>query len=409
MGGAAVALPSLWRGRALSANDRVQLAVIGMGIRGRNLLRGEFFPNDGFRVVAVCDVDKNRREHAKGLVDQHHGDTACAVFDDYREVMGRADVDAVVIATPDHWHALMVLAACRAAKDIYCEKPLTRTLLESRRLIDAVRKAGVVFQTGSQQRTEFGHRFVTACELIRSGRIGDVLTVHVGVGDPPRPCDLPEEELEPGLDWDRWLGPARERPYHSVLSPRGVHRHYPRWRDYRDFCGGPLADMGAHHFDIAHWALGMDESGPIQVLPPTDPAAKRGATLVYESGTRVVHGGPSGATFVGTEGVIHVDRGRISSVPDRLLTDPLGEDAPRLPRQPNHGQDWLEAIRSRSRPICDVEVGARSAAVNLLLCDAYEFRRPIRWDPDAWRFVDDDVANARLVDDGRAGYRMPAE
>ncbi len=407
--GAAAIAPSLRlpRGR-IPANDKVQIAVIGMGIRGKNLLRNEFFGNEAFRVVAVCDVDQNRREHGKGFVDERQGDKDCAVHADHREVLARSDVDAVVIATPDHWHAIQALDACNAKKDIYCEKPLTRTLHEAERLIDAVRKTGVVFQTGSQQRTEFGHKFVTAAELIRNGRIGKVLTAHVGVGDPPIWCDLPEEAVEPGLDWDRWQGPAKERAYNEILSPRGVHTHYPMWRRYRDYCGGPLADMGAHHFDIVQWALGMDGSGPVGILPPAEEGARRGATLVYADGTRVVHGGPSGATFVGTGGMIHVDRGRISSVPDNLLKDPLPDDAELLPRQPNHGQDWLDAIRSRQRPICDVEVGARSCAVNLLLCEAYERREVVRWDPAAWRFVDDAAANARLVDDGRDGYRLPA-
>jgi predicted dehydrogenase len=396
--GAALVAPTVWipRGK-VRANEKVQIAVIGMGIRGKNLLRHEFFGNEGFRIVAVCDVDRNRVEHARQMVDERQQDRSCLAFADHRELLARDEVDAVVIATPDHWHAIQAVDACHAKKDIYCEKPLTRTLFEAKRLIDAARRHGIVFQTGSQQRTEFGHRFVKACELIRNGRIGEVLTAHVGVGDPPTWCDLPAEDLEPGLDWDRWLGPARERPYSSVLSPRGVHNHYPAWRAYRDYCGGYLADMGAHHFDIVQWALGMDGSGPVQVLPPEDPQAKRGAVLVYADGTRVVHGGPSGATFVGTEGMIHVDRDRLAAVPGNLLDDPLPAEAARLPRQPNHGQDWLDHLRTRTRPICDVEVGARSAAVNLLLCDVYEFRAPLRWDPQA----------CRLADDGRPAYPLP--
>lgn len=405
--GAAAAAPALWLPRRRARNDKVQIGVIGMGIRGRNLLRSEFFPNEGFRVVAVCDVDRTRREHAKTLVDERQGSTDCMVFEDHRDLIQHPDVDAVVIATPDHWHAIQVLDACLAGKDIYCEKPLTRTLHEAKVLIDAVRKTGVVFQTGSQQRTEFGHRFVTACELVRNGRIGELLTVHVGVGDPPIACDLPAEDMEPGLDWDRWLGPAKARPYNSILSPRGVHGHYPKWRDYRDYCGGPLADMGAHHFDIAHWGLDADTSGPVEILPPADPAAKRGATLVYAGGIRVIHGGPNGTTFTGTDGVIHVDRGRLVSVPDKILQDELGEDALRLPRKPNHAQDWLDHIGTRTRPVCDVEVGARSAAVNLLLCEVYARRTPLAWDPTAWRFVGADAPNDILVDDGREGYRLP--
>ena len=263
------------------------------------------------------------------------------------------------------------------------------------------------FQTGSQQRTEFDQRFVRACELVRNGRIGRVLTVNVGVGDPPRACDLGAEELEPGLDWDRWLGPAPERAYHSVLSPRGVHGHYPRWRDYHEYAGGGLADMGAHHFDIAQWGLRMDESGPVRVEPPADPAANRGAAVVYSDGTRMTHGGPSGTTFIGTGGMIHVDRGRLSSVPGNLLEVELGEDDERLPRAASHADDWFQALRDRRRPTCDVEVGARSAAICHLLNLAYRHRRALDWDPAAWRFVDDDEANGWLDVKRRAGFELP--
>ena len=162
LSGATAAVPSLWVPRRRGPNAKVQIGIVGMGIRGRNLLRSEFFPNDGFHVVAVCDVDTTRREHAKSMVDERQGTQDCLVFDDHRDLMQHPDVDAVVIATPDHWHAIQVLDACLAGKDVYCEKPLTRTLHEAKTLIDAVRKTGIVFQTGSQQRTEFGHRFVSS-------------------------------------------------------------------------------------------------------------------------------------------------------------------------------------------------------------------------------------------------------
>jgi predicted dehydrogenase len=400
----AASLPSL--GAKRDAPPPVRLAVIGPGKRGMNLMRGSFL-GDGFEVRAVCDVDQNRLAAAKALADKRQPNTECFATTDHEVAMDRDDVDAVVIATPDHWHAHQILDAARRRKHIYCEKPLTLTLREAQLVIPAVREAGVVFQTGSQQRTEYGHKFVQACELIRNGRFGEVMTVHVGVGDPPAACALDAEEMEPGLDWDRWLGPAPARAYHSDLSPRGVHKHYPSWRRYWEFAGGGLADMGAHHFDITMWALGRDGDGPVEVHPPHRSDGTRGASVVFDDGVRVVHGGRSGATFVGTEGVLAVDRHRISADPAKLLEDPLEEDAARLPRRVGHAQDWLQAIRGGDPTTCPVEVGASSVAICHLLNVAYRLRRSLRWDPAAWRFVDDAEANALCDYQRRAGYQLP--
>ncbi len=400
----AASLPSL--GAKRDAPPPVRLAVIGPGKRGMNLMRGSFL-GDGFEVRAVCDVDQNRLAAAKALADKRQPNTECFATTDHEVAMDRDDVDAVVIATPDHWHAHQILDAARRRKHIYCEKPLTLTLREAQLVIPAVREAGVVFQTGSQQRTEYGHKFVQACELIRNGRFGEVMTVHVGVGDPPAACALDAEEMEPGLDWDRWLGPAPARAYHSDLSPRGVHKHYPSWRRYWEYAGGGLADMGAHHFDITMWALGRDGDGPVEVHPPHRSDGTRGASVVFDDGVRVVHGGRSGATFVGTEGVLAVDRHRISADPAKLLEDPLEEDAARLPRRVGHAQDWLQAIRGGDPTTCPVEVGASSVAICHLLNVAYRLRRSLRWDPAAWRFVDDAEANALCDYQRRAGYQLP--
>ena len=173
-----------------------------------------------------------------------------------------------MIATPDHWHAIPTVLAARAGKHIYCEKPLTLTIAQGRKVADEVKKAGVVFQTGSQQRSEFGGMFRKAVEYVRSGRIGKLKTIRIGVGGPAVACDLPDQEAPAGTDWERWLGPAPKRGYNDVLCPKGVHHHFPAWRNYREFGGGGLADMGAHHFDIAQWALDMDDSGPVKIEPP---------------------------------------------------------------------------------------------------------------------------------------------
>lgn len=379
---------------------------------------GPLMDHPDLEVVGVCDVDTTRREEARRRVDAHRsaaggGGGGCLAVVDYHELLGRADIGAVVICTPDHWHANQAIDAASAGKDIYCEKPLTQCLHECWAMIQAVRKHERVFQTGSQQRTEYEHRFVRACELVRAGKIGRVLSVHVGVADPPVPCDLGEEAMEPGLEWDRWLGPAPRRGYHSDLSPRGVHGHYPVWRRYKEYCGGYLADMGAHHFDIAQWGLGLDASGPVRIEPPEfaergdlGMPPMRGATLVTADGTRIIHGGPSGTTFVGTDGIIAVDRGRIASVPGEVLEIELAEDE-RLPRKSSHIDDWVDCMHSRERCMADIEIGARSAALCHLLNLAYEHRRTLHWDPAKWEFVDDAEANGWRERQRRAGFELP--
>ncbi len=403
--------------RRAPANARIGLGLIGCGKRMFEIL-GPLMDHPALEVRAVCDVDTTRRQDAARRVTDHdaslHRDQAPLSTVDYHDILALDSIHAVVICTPDHWHVNQVLDAARAGKDIYCEKPLTQCLHECRAMIEAVRKHDRVFQTGSQQRTEYDHRFVRAAELVRAGRIGRVLCVHVGVADPPVACDLPAEAREPGLDFDRWLGPAPLRPYSSELSPRGIHDHYPVWRRYKEYCGGYLADMGAHHFDIAQWGLNLDSSGPVRVQPPdtgSDPALAghppmRGATLITASGTRIIHGGPSGATFIGTDGIIAVDRGRISSVPGDILDTDLPEHQ-RLPRKSSHIDDWVDCMTTRARCICDVEVGARSAALCHLLNIAYDQRRPLHWDAANWSFLNDPAANALVERTRRQGFEIP--
>ncbi len=398
----------LARAGRVQPNDQITVGFIGLGIRARNLMNGAgWLKNENIRIVAVCDVDSTRRDHRQNMVNEAYGNSDCDAYLDYHELLARDDIDAVAICTPDHWHANIVLDACTAGKDIYCEKPLTLTIGEAKACIDAVRKGDRVFQTGSQQRTEYGHNFAKACEYVRNGRIGRVLNVNVGVGDPAKWCDLEGEQIESGLDWERWLGPAPWRAYHSELSPRGVHGHYPRWRAYREYSGGYFTDMGAHHYDIAQWGLGMDESGPIRVeLPEGSREPMRGVRLVYENGAVITHGGPSGTTFIGTDGMIHVDRGRLISVPDGILKEPIGDDDMHLPRHRNHLSNWIDCIRSRERPICDVEVGARTITCCHLVNLAYWNDRGFGWDPVRWRFTDgsDSLMDYRR----REGFELPS-
>lgn len=384
-------------------NSRIGVGLIGCGKRLFEML-GPIMAHPSLQVVAVCDVDTTRREHAAALVNKASGNTDCRSFVRDTDLLAMPGVDAVVIATPDHWHLNQVLSAALARKDIYCEKPLTLTLLEGKMMIEACRRAGVVFQTGSQQRTEYGHRFVEACDYVRGGRIGRLLTVHVGVPGPSVPCDLPEEPLEPGLDWDRWLGPAPLRPYNSTLSPRGIHTHYPKWREYREYSGGGMTDFGAHNFDIAQWGMNTDHTGPVRVVPPKNEQAMTGAKLVYADGVEVIHGGPFGTTFTGTSGIISVFRDYIASIPEKILKEPLGNADKSLPRAKNHLEDWVACMKSRSRCICDVEVGARSIACAHLCNLVYWHRRPLDWDPAAWEFPGDAQANSWRDYERRAGY-----
>ncbi|MBX3383944.1 MAG: Gfo/Idh/MocA family oxidoreductase [Phycisphaeraceae bacterium] len=391
-----------------SANDRIGIALIGMGIQNRFHLNS-FLKRGDTQVLAVCDVDATRLNHARDAVNKHYGNNDCLAAVDYRELLARQDIDAVVISTPDHWHGIQILDAARAGKDIYCEKPLTLTLAEAKASIDAVRKHKRVLQTGSQQRTEHEGRFRRACEYARAGRIGDILAVHAGLGTSSVWCDLPAEEPEPGLDWDRWLGPAPMRPYNAILSPRGVHNHYPNWRLYREYSGGMMTDWGAHHFDIAQWALNADDSGPVEVLPPAKEGATHGARFRYANGVTLTHGGPFGVTIIGTSGMIYVTREGIASTPARVLEQPLTDADPRLPAPRSHIDDWIERIRDRGQCICNEEVGARSVAVCHLGNLAYWNRRAIHWDPKSWAFTGDSAPHAAEWMDNprRAGYELP--
>lgn len=403
-------LPSPGWAATTNPNDRITLGFIGMGRQNQSLLKGFRHYRD-VQVVAVCDVDTTRRENAKTSVEEYYAKQkgrdsfkGCDAYKDFRELVARKDIDAVVVATPDHWHAIQVIAAANAGKDIYCEKPLSLTIREAREMVKAVRRNKRVLQTGSMQRSS--QEFRRACELVRNGRIGKVKTVIVGVGGPSKWCDLPEETMEPGLDWDFWLGPAPLRPYNSVLSPRGVHDFFPNWRSYREYSGGGMTDWGAHHFDIAQWGLGMDESGPVEIIPPENPKAGTGARFLYANGVEMIHdASKNGVTFIGTDGKIFVDRGKFEAEPESIGEAALGEEAIRLYASANHQRDWLDCIRTRKRPICDVEVGCRSVTVCHLGNLAYWNHRRLKWDPKKEKFISDKEANTWLDRAKRASWK----
>jgi predicted dehydrogenase len=276
----------------------------------------------------------------------------------------------------------------------------------------AVRANNRIFQVGSMQRSSREFRY--ACELVRQGRLGSISRVLTGFGSPGKSCDLPEQAREPGLDWDLWLGPAPDRPYNSVLSPRGVHDHFPNWRLYWEYGGGMVTDWGAHHVDIAQWGLGMDQSGPVEVIPPDDwETAKAGGKLIYANGVELVHTPDNGVTFIGSEGELFVNRGKFKltlggkvladntvkpadpkekvpnagEIAERAAKELLGDTAPMLYVSDDHKTDFLNAIKSRKDPICPVEVGAHSINACHLLNIGYRYGRKLKWDPAKEEFA----------------------
>jgi predicted dehydrogenase len=403
----------IWAAEAdAKPNARLRMGFIGMGTQGRHLLNS-FLPHSTVQVVAVCDVDTTRREHHKKIVEDFYAAKAdqqfkgCAAYNDFRDLLQRKDIDTVVIAAPDHWHAFPVVLAANLGKDIYCEKPLSLTIHEARAMVKAVRKNERVFQTGSMQRSS--GEFHKACTLVRNGRIGELKEVYVSVGGPSKWCDLPGEPVEPGLDWDRWLGPAPLRAYHHELSPRGVHAHFPNWRSYREYSGGGMTDWGAHHFDIAQWGLGMDESGPVEILPPDGKEIQR-LTYRYANGVVMYHGGLEGygfgVVFVGTKGKICVDRGKFKAEPEEIGKEDLSKMEVKLYKSNNHYKDFVDCVRSRQRPICDVETGCRSVTVCHLGNLAYWNKRPLKWDPAKEQFIGDPQANTWLDVPKRGGWKV---
>lgn len=407
-------LPSRVWSQETAPSKRLTLGCIGMGKMMSGHV-GNFLGRDDVQIVAICDVDTTRREAAQKRIDTKYAEKAASgyksvsVYNDFREVLARKDIDAVVIATPDHWHAYIAIAAVKAGKDVYCEKPLTYNVHEAVELVKAVRKTDRVFQVGSQQRSS--KEFRVSAELVRNGVLGRVHSVGVSFGDPASAYKQPEESMEPGLDWDRWCGPGPLVVYNSMLSPRGVHTHFPKWRDTWEFGGGMITDWGAHHIDIAQWALGMDGNGPVEVRAPQNwETAKRGAQLVYADGTVLTHIKGRGVSFYGTEGELHVNRGKFELMMngkvvhkfvdkdidkgtslEREVTlterEYLADAKIKLYNSKSHFDDFLACIKSRQRPICDVEIGASSVVACHVMNFAYHYGANAKWDPIKKRFA----------------------
>jgi predicted dehydrogenase len=425
-------LPSHVWGADVAPSERITMGFVGVGKQGRDLLNN-FLRQNNTKVLAICDVDTTRRDSAKERVNTFYSNSDCATHTDFRELIARKDLDTVCIATPDHWHAFITLAALKAGKDVYCEKPLTHNIHEAVAVMKSVPAHKRILQCGSMQRSS--SEFRVACELVRNGVIGKISHVECNFGDPGRPCDLPEQAMEPGLDWDRWCGPGPLRGYNSILSPRGIPNNFPDWRLYKEYGSGAVGDWGAHHLDIAQWGLGMDDSGPVEAIPPEDPHAKRGAKLVYASGIFVQQKDGVAVVFYGSDGIVRVDRGKFelvvgdktmasfmgnnrrrgnadaSSQPETTLgaelkkaeTQYLANAPVKLYVSRNHLADFLQCVKSRKKSITNEQVGCRSAICVHLTNQCYYHHATLKWDPAKFKFVGGTGDKAWMTRD----YRKP--
>ncbi|MFO0809793.1 MAG: Gfo/Idh/MocA family oxidoreductase [Gemmataceae bacterium] len=405
-------------------SGRVRLGCIGVKNQGTNDIKGFLSKTNAAncQIVALCDVDRDVLTKAKEFVEKD-GKANVVTYGDYRKLLENKDIDAVVIVTPDHWHSLQTIHACMAGKDVYCEKPLTHTVAEGRAIVNAAKKYEAIVQTGSQQRSEYKGYFRTAAEIVRNGKLGKLTEVRVGL--PAVNYDR-NANYVPGakdttppanLDYDFWLGSAPLRPYN-------VNRVHYNFRFFWDYAGGQFTNFGAHDLDIVQWALGMDASGPVKVemksveFNPSkayDVSKTSHVVLTYADGTIVNVGQGNkdfagGCTFIGEKGRIHVSRNKLEVEPNGLTKwRPAAGDV-RLyeAEQGNHMANWLACVKSRKAPICEPEIGHRSATVCHLCNIAIRTGRPIQWDPSTETIVGDKVASAMLTKEYRKGYELPA-
>jgi predicted dehydrogenase len=413
--GAAVVLPYIIPGTALgkdgvtAASDRIVMGLIGSGSQGTGDMQ-DFLGKKEVQMVASCDVDKGHRDRAKGIMDTKYGNTDARAYADYREFLAKEKLDAIVMALPDQWHAIIAIAAANAKLDIYGEKPLARTIWEGKNIIEAVERNKVIWQTGSWQRSEA--HFHRACELVINGRIGKVKFVEVGLPDGgPTNKPYPVQPVPEGLDWDMWLGPSPKEPYRGVC-------HWD-WRWILAYSGGQLTDWAGHHIDIAHWGLGLDRTGPIEIegkgVYPRDGIfdvpveysihAKyaTGVEMHYANARQVPHG--MGVCWYGENGSwIHVDRGnRLFASDPKILEEKIGDNEIRLYQSLDHVQNHLDCIRSRKETIAPCQAAHRSISAALLGEIAMLTGRKLKWNPDTQEFIGDPIASRML----RRPFRSP--
>jgi len=420
---------------AQAANDRPILATIGLRNQGWTITEKSFAFAD---FAALADVDANvLGAHVEKVAGKQT--KRPDAYQDYRKILDRKDIDAVMIATPDHWHTKIAVEALRAGKDVYCEKPLTLTIAEGKLIEKVLEETGRVFQVGTMQRTEAEHRFLQAVALVKHGRIGRIRKVTCGIDRMEPSPSIPVVAVPQGLDWDMWLGPAPRVDYRALPEERkgyggGVplysNCHYS-FRNWHEYSGGKVTDWGAHHVDIATWALGAGDTGPSRVTPVefTLPVPyKDGYPLVqdqYNAATRftirvdmpndvemiITSEGDNGILFEGTEGRFFVNRGKITGKPvEELKDNPLPETAIEEiyggPVPKNHTANFVDCMKSRKRPIADVWSHNRMLEICHLANIAMRLNRPLAWDPKARQIVGDAQANAFLSRESRKGYEI---
>ena len=435
-GAASFALPSIRRAcGAEAAGDRPVFATIGLRNQGWAITSKTFKFAD---FAALADVDSKVLGTYVEQTEKKQGKKPDA-YKDYRKVLDRQDVDAVMVATPDHWHTKIVIEAMQAGKDVYCEKPLTLTIDEGKLIEKAVKATGRVFQVGTMQRTESGLRFLQAVALVKHGRIGTVQKMTCGIGGMPDSPVIPVAPVPEELDWEFWLGPAPKVPYRALPEMRtgyggGVplysNCHYS-FRNWHEYSGGKLTDWGAHHVDIACWAIGAGDTGPSKVTPLDYTLAceyKDGYPVVddrYNIATKfslraampgdvemiITSDGDNGILFEGTEGLFFVNRGKITGAPVEALKDnPLPEGALEEiyggPISENHSANFIESMKSRKQPISDVWSHNRMLEICHLSNIAMRLGRELNWDPVKRQIVGDDQANAFLSRESRKGYEI---
>ena len=393
----------------IAASDQVVLGFIGTGKQARYLVTE--FAKRG-KVIAGCDVYARKLAQFKYELERRGQSVEGFLsYTDFRELLNNKDIDAVVIATPDHWHAICVIEAAKAGKDVYCEKPYSHSINEGRLMVQAIDKYKRVNQVGSMQRS--WKNFRNACQLVRNGYIGDVKEVKVAVGGPPKAYDLPTEPLPEGLNWDMWIGPAVLNGFNAELAPPLERNIFPNWRNYKEYGNGMTADWGAHMFDIAQWGLGMDDSGPIAINPPDASANRPFMIFEYANGTIMTHENferngrrtGSGVRFIGTKGTVDIAREYFDSNPAELASREFTEKE-LISTVDDHYQNWIDCIRSRKQPLCTAEIGHRTASVCHLANIAYELKRPLKWNPKTEQFANDAEANKLTVGYLRAPWKL---
>jgi predicted dehydrogenase len=402
----------LGRDGAASPSNTITLGCIGVGWQGTSNMEA-FLEEAGCRITAVCDLDKDHLENARNIVNRKYGNSDCRTFHDFRDLLSHDDIDAVSLGLPDHWHAIVAITAARAGKDIYSEKPLSHDLKEGRAMVNAVKQHGCIWQTGSWQRSESNFRF--GAELVRNGRIGKVHTVQVGLpsGFADFAGTFGQQKLEPPppeLDYEFWLGPA---PY----APYCVERVHKNWRWHLDYGGGQIMDWVGHHNDIAHWGLGFDNTGPVEidgvgVYPKDgfrDTATKYWVTNTYAEGVKIILAGGyneirQGTKWIGDLGWVYVTRGGvIEAEPKSLLREEFGANEVHLLQSPGHFRNFLDCIKSREETLAPVETAHRSASPGHLGQISMLLGRKIKFDPKTEEIIGDETASRML---SRA-YRAP--